>query len=85
VSDLTDTIFISDVLNEANVVPKWHVSAVVRYVLCCVLFSNSRRWEDNIKMDFQKLGLGDMDWIDLLQDRDMWRTLMNAVMNLRVP
>jgi hypothetical protein len=44
-----------------------------------------RRWEDNIKMDLQEAGCGVMDWIDLAQDRDRWRELVNAVMNLRVP
>ena len=44
-----------------------------------------RRWEDNIKMDLQEVGYGDMDWIELAQDRDRWRALVNAVMKLRVP
>jgi hypothetical protein len=44
-----------------------------------------RRWENNIKMDRQEVGRGDVDWIELAQDRDRWRALMNAVMNLRVP
>ena len=44
-----------------------------------------RRWEDNIKMDLQKVGYGGIDCIDLDQDRDRWRALVNAVMNLRVP
>ena len=43
-----------------------------------------RRWEDNIKMDLE-VGCGGMDWIDVAQDRDRWRALVNAVMNLRVP
>ena len=41
--------------------------------------------EDNIKMNFQKVGCGDMDWIDLAQDRDRWRALANLLMNLVVP
>jgi hypothetical protein len=44
-----------------------------------------RRWEDNIKIDLREVGWGDMDWINLAQDRDRWRALVNAVMNLRVP
>ena len=43
-----------------------------------------RRWEDNIKMDLQEVGCGCMDWIELVQDRDRWLALVNAVMNLRV-
>jgi hypothetical protein len=43
------------------------------------------RWEDNIKMDLREVGCRDMDWIGLAQDRDSWRVLVNAVMNLRVP
>jgi len=43
------------------------------------------RWEDNIEMDPQEVGCGGMDWIELAQDRDRWRALVNAVMNLRVP
>jgi hypothetical protein len=44
-----------------------------------------RRWEDNIKMDLQEVCCWDVDWIELAQDRDSWRALVNEVMNLRVP
>jgi len=44
-----------------------------------------RRWEDNIKMYLQKVDWEGMDWIHLAQKRDMWRTLVKAVMSLRVP
>ena len=50
-----------------------------------LLGSPRRRWEDYIKMDIQEVGFGGMDWIDLAQDRDRWRALLNAVMNLQVP
>ena len=42
------------------------------------------RWEDYIKMDLQEVGCGYMDWIELTQDRDRWRALVSAVMNLQV-
>jgi len=44
-----------------------------------------RRWVDNIRMDLQEVGCGYMDWIGLAKDRGTWRTLVSAVMNLRVP
>jgi len=43
------------------------------------------RWVGNIRMDLQEMGCGYMDWIGLAQDRERWRTLVSAVMNLRVP
>jgi hypothetical protein len=42
------------------------------------------RWEDAIKMDLREIGLGSVDWIQLAQDRDRWRALVNTVMNLQV-
>ena len=45
----------------------------------------SRRWVVNIRVDLQEVGCGYKDWIGLAQDRDRWRTLVSAVMNLRVP
>jgi hypothetical protein len=44
-----------------------------------------RGWKDNIKVGIQGVGFGGMDWSDLAEDRDRWRTFVNAVMNLRVP
>jgi len=44
-----------------------------------------RRWVDNIRLDLQEVGCGYMDWIGLARDRDSWRTLVSAVMNLRIP
>jgi hypothetical protein len=44
-----------------------------------------RRWEDNIKMDLRETKFGDVDWINLAQDRVRWRALVNTVMNLRFP
>jgi hypothetical protein len=50
-----------------------------------ILESLRRRWEDNIRMDLREIGWGDMNLIDLAQDRDQWRALVNTVMELRVP
>ena len=60
---------------------------IVPYILTFMFSDIGRprhRWEDNIKMHIQEVGCGGMDWIELAQDRDRWRALLNAVMNLRV-
>jgi hypothetical protein len=44
-----------------------------------------RRWVDNINMDLREIGWNGMDWIDMAQDRDQWRALLNKILNLRVP
>jgi hypothetical protein len=44
-----------------------------------------RRWVDNIRMDLVEVGRGYVDWIDLAQDKDSWKALVNPVMNVRVP
>jgi hypothetical protein len=44
-----------------------------------------RRWVDNIKMDLREIGWDGVDWIDMSQDKDKWRALVNTVLNLRVP
>jgi hypothetical protein len=44
-----------------------------------------RRWDDNVRMDLRKIGWGGMDWIDLADDRDQWRALVDTVIKLRVP
>jgi hypothetical protein len=44
-----------------------------------------RRWVDNIRMDLGEVGWGDVDWIDLAQDRNRWRALVNSILNLQVP
>jgi hypothetical protein len=43
------------------------------------------RWDDNVKMDVQEVGCEGMDWIELAEDRDRWRAVVNAIMNFRVP
>jgi len=49
------------------------------------LGTTRRRWVDNIRMDLKEVGCGYMDWVGLAQDKERWRTLVSAVMNLRVP
>jgi hypothetical protein len=50
-----------------------------------LLGRTTSRWKDNIKMVFREIGWGDMDWIDLVQDRGQLKALVKAVMNLPVP
>ena len=54
-------------------------------ILSIFIICIRRRWEDNIKMDLQKVGCEGMDWIELSQDRGRWWARVTAVMNLRVP
>ena len=44
-----------------------------------------RRWEDNIRMNLKEIGINTRNWVDLTQDRDYWRALVNAALNPRVP
>ena len=72
----------------------WHVARMGRGGVCRVLVGKPegkrplgkprRRWEDDIKIDFQEVGCGGRDWIELAYDRDRWRALVNAVMNFGV-
>ena len=61
-----------------------------RCIYSCIIYKRPlgrprRKWVDNIRIDLREVGCGYMDWIGLAQDRDRWRTLVSAVMNLRVP
>jgi hypothetical protein len=63
---------------------------MLKYNILFTISTNSlgrprRRWVDNIKMDLREIGWDGVDWVDMTQDRDHWRALVNTVMNLRVP
>jgi hypothetical protein len=66
-----------------------HVSfgchVIVKSQLLAALEEVIRRWVDNIKMDLREIGRDGVDWIDVAQDRDQWRALVNTALNLRVP
>ena len=49
------------------------------------IYQMIHRWEDNITMDLEEIGINAGNWVDLAQDRDYWRALVNAALNLRVP
>jgi hypothetical protein len=57
------------------------ITATIDDLLC---IRPRRRWVDNIKIELREIGWDGVDWIDLAQDRDQWRALVNTVMNLRV-
>jgi hypothetical protein len=56
----------------------------IRKILKIKFYGNPSQWEDNIKAGLQEVGCDGMNWIELTQDRDRWRALVNSVMNLRV-
>ena len=58
---------------------------VYRVLVGRPLGRHRHRWDDNINMDLREVGCGGIDWFELAQDRDRWRTFANAVMKLRVP
>jgi len=94
-SDLYWSSNIVRVIKLRRMIRAWHVARMGEGRGVCIflvekpegkllLGRRRRRWEDNIKMDLQEVGGGGMEWIDLAQDRDRWRTLVSAVMDLRV-
>jgi hypothetical protein len=62
-----------------------YVFIIFLYIHCMFMWVPRRRCEDNIKTDLREVGCGCVGWIGLAQDRDRWRALVSAVMNLRVP
>ena len=65
-----------------------YVSYLVAFLLLFVprpLGRPRRRWEDNIRIDLEKIGINAGNWVDSAQDRNYWRALVNAALNLRVP
>ena len=58
---------------------------LINYAVHLIMFIGEHYWEDIIKMDLQEVGFGVVNWMELAEDMDRWRALMNAIMNLRVP
>jgi hypothetical protein len=56
-----------------------------QYTLERKLGKHKRGWEDNVEMDLKQVGLKDLDWVHLAQDKDHWRDLVETVMNFRIP
>ena len=77
--------YISFVISQKNVHVILYIYFFMHYERLWTLRRHRRRWVDNIRTELQELGYGYLDWIGLAQDRDRWRTLVSAVMNLRVP
>jgi len=77
------SLHVSDLLSSRLLSKNLKIKIYRTIILPVVLYG--RRWVDNIRTDLQEVGCGYMDWIELAQDRDRWRTLVSAVMNLQVP
>ena len=73
------------VCSSGDVQTKFYLLPRFLNYVSCYFFNHRGRWVDNIRMDLQEVECGYMDWIGLAQDRDRWRTLVSAVMNLRFP
>ena len=62
-----------------------HALSTKEKYLIFVLGRPRRRWEDNIRMDLEEIGINAGNWVDSAHDRNYWRALVNAALNLRVP
>jgi hypothetical protein len=72
-----------NVRRPTSMIPFKNLSYKTVYIIC--IYINIIRWVDNIKMDLREIGWDGVDWMDMAQDRDQWRALVNTVLNLRVP
>jgi hypothetical protein len=65
--------------------PEWRKVGVLSKPTGKILLGRlCRRWEDNIRIDLKEIGINTRNWVDTVQDRDYWRELVNAALNLRV-